>query len=315
MVDDKGYKDTKIFICTGCGKEIVLTKFASQKTCKCDECKKNNVPINQDIVAEALKKNPPRERKKSDGGATKMLPCIKCGKMTEVSKFMSAQKVLCDECKGSVPKSTGAPIKIDRSKLQSVKVAPIEEYEMNGAIIANKNLREVPCPSCKHEYMKPLMVIDWSQFGMVIKYQCQKCYTTVDVSEQCRKPLKRYNPGRRFDYTGQEVRDLGINWVDSSRIANALCVLIKVCEEHNINIDEVFKEFSDTVPPYRDMHDRPVPSGFIVPPDDEWISVVHQAYEVLNAKDTDCETITVSRETASILADKLKKLLGGKTNV
>ena len=45
MADDKGYKDTKTFICTGCGKEIVLTKFASQKTCKCDECKKNNVPI------------------------------------------------------------------------------------------------------------------------------------------------------------------------------------------------------------------------------------------------------------------------------
>ena len=41
MADDKGYKDTKEFTCTGCGKKIILTKFASQKTCKCDECKAN----------------------------------------------------------------------------------------------------------------------------------------------------------------------------------------------------------------------------------------------------------------------------------
>ena len=50
MADDKGYKDTKEFTCTGCGKKIILTKFASQKTCKCDECKANNVPINPQIV-------------------------------------------------------------------------------------------------------------------------------------------------------------------------------------------------------------------------------------------------------------------------
>ena len=60
MADDKGYKDTKEFTCTGCGKKIILTKFASQKTCKCDECKANNVPINPQIVEEALKNNGPR---------------------------------------------------------------------------------------------------------------------------------------------------------------------------------------------------------------------------------------------------------------
>ena len=100
MADDKGYKDTKEFTCTGCGKKIILTKFASQKTCKCDECKANNVPINRQIVEEALKNNGPKVRQKSEG-ATKICNCINCGKPTEVSKFMSASKVLCDVWKGT----------------------------------------------------------------------------------------------------------------------------------------------------------------------------------------------------------------------
>lgn len=314
MGDDKGYKDTKEFICVGCGKKIVLTKFASQKTCKCDECKQNNVPINPDIVAEALKQNPPKERKKSSGGATKICKCIKCGADVEVSKFMSEQKVLCDNCKGgsSAKKIVNAGrLKVDRSKFGEVQMAPMEEYEMNEGVINNRRLREVPCPSCGHEYMKPLMVIDWSQFGMIINYQCQKCYTTMTISEQTRRPLKVYNPGKRFDYTGTEVRDLGISYRDNSRLANALCVLIKTCEDNNINIDEVFKDFSQTVPPYRFENDKPVPRGFVIPPEDEWIDTVHKAYELLNAKDADSNTISVSRETASMLADKLNKLLKG----
>lgn len=300
MADDKGYKDTKEFICTGCGKKIILTKFASQKTCKCDECKANNVPVNPDIVAEALKANPPKERKKSDGGKTKLRPCIKCGKEVEVSKFMSDQKVLCDECKGvtTVKTVNAGRLQVDKSKFASINIAPIQDYEMNEGVIMNKNLREVPCPSCGHKYMKPLMIVDWSQFGMIINYQCQECYTTINLSEQCRRPLKRHNPSKRFDYTGQEIRDLALSYTESSRIANALCVLIKTCEDNNINIDEVFKEFSDSVPPYRDMHEKPVPIGFQIPPEDEWISAVHQAYELL--KDTNAD-----------VANKLNKLLKG----
>lgn len=327
MADDKGYKDTKEFVCTGCGKKIILTKFASQKTCKCDECKANNVPVNPAIVEEALKSNPPKERKKSDGGATKMLPCIKCGTMTEVSKFMSAQKVLCDACKGVAPiKGTGGTqLQVDKSKLSSVKLAPIEEYEMNGEIIANKRLREVKCPACGHEYMKPLMVIDWSQFGLIIHYQCQECYTTINLSEQNRRPLKIYSPGKQFDYTGRQIRELGMSWKESSRLGNALCVLIEICEQNNINIDEVFKNFSDTVPPYRFENNKPVPKGFVVPPEDEWIHTIHQAYELLeNAKRVGSEEdipegsrwIEISDTLATQIADKLNKLLkGGKKDV
>ena len=65
------------------------------------------------------------------------------------------------------------------------------------------------------------------------------------------------------------------------------------------------------IPPYRFENDKPVPRGFVIPPEDEWIDTVHKAYELLNAKDADGDTISVSRETASMLADKLNKLLKG----
>ena len=325
MADDKGYKDTKEFVCTGCGKKIILTKFASQKTCKCDECKANNVPINPDIVAKALESNPPKERKTVSTGVTKTLPCVKCGTMTEVSKFMSAQKVLCDACRGTAPKNTGGvKIQIDKSKLSAVKLAPIEEYEVNGGIIANKRLREVKCPACGHEYMKPLMIVDWSQFGLIINYQCQECYTTISLSEQCRRPMKIYGSDKRFDYTGRQIKELGMNWKDSSRLANALCILIETCEKNNIIIDDVLKEFSDTVPPYKYKNERPVPKGFVVPPDDEWISVVHQAKELLmnahrigNEEDNPegSRYIQISDTLATQIEDKLNKLLqGGQEN-
>lgn len=313
-MDDKGYKDTKEFTCTGCRKKIILTKFASQKTCRCDDCKANDVPVNPDIVAEALKANPPKERKKSSGGATKILPCIKCGTMTEVSKFMSAQKVLCDNCKGTSSSNIGgAKLQVDKSKLGQVRLAPMEEYEMNDGIIADRRLREVKCPKCGHEYMKPLSVIDWSQFGLIVNYQCTECLLIMNISEQCRRPIKIYSPSRRFDYTGRQVKELGMNWRESSRISNALCVLIEACEKNNINVDEVFKEFSDTVPPYRFENEKPVPRGFVVPPEDEWIHTVHSAYELLKNADSDGK---INKDEADTIADKLNKLLkGGQKDV
>lgn len=328
MADDKGYKDTKEFVCVSCGKKIILTKFASQKTCKCEECKANNAPINPDIVAEALKANPPKERKKSSGGDTKMLPCIECGEMVEVSKFMSAQKVLCDKCKGvsSSPGTNNATrLKIDRSKFKNIKIAPLEEYEMDGGIIANRRLREVKCPACGHEYMKPLMVIDWSQFGLIVNYQCPECLLLMNISEQCRRLLKTYKPSKRFDYTGSHIRELGLNHRESSRMGNALCLLIEMCEKNNINVDEILKEFGDSIPPYRFENDKPVPRGFVIPPEDEWISTVHQAKELLmNANRIGSEEdtpegnryIQISDTLATQIADKLNKLLkGGKDDV
>lgn len=314
MNKEESYKETRQFICTGCGKEITLTKFASQKTCKCDDCKRNDVPINPEIVAMALEKNPPKQRKVAqNNGNTKDCPCIKCGNITTVSKFMSAQKVLCDECKGTssvgrLTRGTAPRLKPNMSMLDKSKMMDIKEYEMNDGVIENKRLREVPCPSCGHQYMKPLMIVDWSQFGMVIDYQCQNCYTKVTVSEQCRHQMKRYTAGKQFDYTGTQVTALGMHWRDSSRLANALCVLIEKCKENNIDIDEIFKEFSDSVPPYKDYNDMPVPKGFKVPYRDIWVHTVQSAIDYLGSVDTD--------ESKS-LANKLQVILkedndGGK---
>lgn len=314
MADDKGYKDTKEFICVGCGKKIILTKFASQKTCKCDECKTNNVPINPSIVEEALKANPPKERKKSSGGDTKILPCVKCGKMVEVTKFASAAKVLCDECKGGVSRSGGGRITVDKSKLGSVNIAPLEEYDMSTGVIANERLRKVTCPACGHNYMKPLMVIDWSQFGLVVDYQCQVCYLRMWLSEQTQRPVKIYSPGKRFDYTGRQVKELGMSWAESSRLGNALMTLIGVCEKNNINIDEVFAEYPK--PPYKWENDKPVPTGYVIPPEDAWVSTIENALNTLkNPLDaTSDEYISILADDARLIVDKLSKLLKGDYN-
>ena len=321
MADDKGYNDTKEFICTGCGKTIILTKFASQKTCKCDECKANNVPVNPDIVAEALKKNPPKQRKLVNaGGATKVCQCINCGKDVEVSKFMSASKVLCNECKGVSVSSDIPSMKIDKSKLGAVNIAPLEEYEVNGGVIANKRLREVVCPKCGHEYMKPLSVIDWSQYGLLISYQCPECYLTMTISEQTKYKMKIYNPGKRFDYTGQQIRDLGVAYKDQSRLFNALTTIIQWCDSHNINIDEIFKEISDVLPPYKWFNERPVSKTWQIPPEDIFIKAIQDVIDIINAPigASEDEYISIKADDAKMIVDKLKSLLkedynGGNT--
>lgn len=322
-MEDKGYKDKKEFICTGCGCTEMATKFASQKTFLCKKCKENGVQVNPKYVEMALQKNPPKVRTKSDSGPTKIRPCIKCGEQTEVSKFMSDQKVLCNKCKGVEQKSARVKISVDKSKLKYVKIAPIEDYEMNSGVIANKRLREVKCPACGHEYMKPLSVIDWSQFGLVISYQCQNCYTTIELSEQQKRPLKIHSPSKRFDYTGTEIKDLGISMRQNSRMANALCILIDRCEKNNIDIEGIFEEFSESLPPYRYKNEMPVKKGFVIPPEDRWVDTVHQIYELFkNARrvgsDEDIpegsRNIVISETLANNLADKLKLLLEGEQN-
>ena len=301
-VQDNGYGDKKMFICTGCGKEIMLTKFASQKTCKCDDCKNSNVPVNPDIVAKALAKNPPKERKRVDttpSGATKIRPCIKCGKQTEVSKFMSDQKVMCNECKGidSPEQTKSAPrIQVDMSKLDRSKILPIEEYEVNEICIKNSRLRSVTCPACGHNYMKPIMVVDWSQFGLIISYQCPSCYTTALISEQVNRPIKQHSPGVRFDYTGNQIKDIGVSGAEQSRYVNIIRKLIKQLDENNITIDD------DEIVPFRWKNEKPVPIGFEVPEAEKLLAGINGAINMLNDPSTDAKEIS----------NNLKKLLKGE---
>lgn len=319
---DKGYGDKKEFICTGCGKTILATKFASQKTIKCDECKEKNIPVNPDIVAKALAKNPPKERKKADttpSGATKIRPCIKCGKDTEVSKFMSDQKVLCNACKGV---DTSKPVKgmtqritVDISKLDKSKVLPIEEYEVNEVCIKNSRLRLVTCPACGHNHMKPNMVVDWSQFGLIISYQCPKCLTTMLLSEQADRVIKHHSPGIRFDYTGRQINEIGISGTEQSRYINIIRKLIKQLDENNIKIDD------DEIIPFRWKNEKPVPIGYEVPSTDKLLDKIKHVIDALdNSKrlgepidmPEGSRYIQISHTLAKNLSDELKAVLKGE---
>lgn len=320
---DKGYSDKKEFICTGCGKTIVATKFASQKTIKCDECKANNVPINPDIVAKAMAKNPPKERKKADttsGGMTKIRPCIKCGKETEVSKFMSDQKVLCDECKGvNTPKQANGltqRISVNINKLDKSKMLPIEEYEVNEVCIKNSRLRLVTCPACGHNHMKPNMVVDWSQFGLIISYQCPKCLLTMLLSEQSDRVIKHHSPGIRFDYTGTQINEIGVSGTEQSRYINIIRKLIKQLDENNIKIDD------DEIVPFRWKNEKPVPIGYEVPDSDKLLSKIKSIIDILdNARrlgdpidmPEGSRYIQISHTLAKNLSDELKAILKGES--
>lgn len=312
---EESYKEMRNFICTGCGKEIMLTKFASQKTCKCDECKANNIPVNPNIVAEALEKNPPKERKSANdtNSITKIRPCIKCGKEVEVSKFMSDQRVICDECKGidsvaNVEKNNVQKLSIDISKLDRSKILPIEEYEVNELYIRNSRLRAVTCPACGHEHMKPNMVIDWSQFGLVISYQCSECLTTMTISEQADKLIKRHSPGTRFDYTGRKIEGIAYSGIEQSRHINIIRKLIKQLDEHNISIDD------DEIVSYRWKNDKPIQIGYEVLESDRLLKCLDDTVSILSdgLEMTDnTEYIKISRVSASKLNKEIKSILRG----
>ena len=99
MTKEESYKETKVCKCTSCGVDVTVTKFASAAKVLCPDCKKSGKQPNASILASIPTKKI-EQRSKYGGGDTKVLPCIKCGKEVTVTKFASAAKVLCDECKG-----------------------------------------------------------------------------------------------------------------------------------------------------------------------------------------------------------------------
>lgn len=322
---DKGYSDTKDYMCVCCGKMVTLTKFASAKTAKCPECKESNAQIKQELVDKAISMNPTRSKMRAQssaiGGNTKICKCIKCGIDTEVSKFMSADKAMCPSCKGvSSPKEVkGLAQRIipDMSKLDRSKLLPIEEYETNEICIKNPRLRAVKCPACGHEYMKPNSIIDWSQFGLIISYQCPKCLLTMTVSEQCNRVIKFHSPGIQFDYTGNKIEEIGTSWKDQSRLINIIRKLIKTLDENNIKIDD------DEIVPYRWKNQKPVPIGFEIPESDRLLKQLEIIADTLDNSDRQGSAvdmpegsryITLSDTLARKLSNDIRDLLKGDKN-
>lgn len=263
----KGYDDKKEFTCVCCGKKVMLTKFASAKTAKCPECKSAGKQTNPDLVPTKQVKE-----KAEISGNTKTLPCVKCGTMVEVSKFMSAAKVLCDNCKdgGVIP----SKIKIDVSKVNRDTMPTIEDYNVLPSNIANKKLRDVTCPACGESHMRIVNIMDYSSFGLIIEYQCNSCKLLMTVSEQCKFRCKTRKMGHLYDYSGRAIEDM-IDGMKSTRLYGTLDKLYSVIKEHNIPLEGI--EF----PPYLFEQDKPVPVGFTIPKGDRDIKAIEDAIQLL----------------------------------
>lgn len=281
----KGYDDKKEFTCVACGKKVMLTKFASAKTAKCSECKSAGKQANPELVPVKQPK-----AKSEISGNTKTLPCIKCGTLVEVSKFMSAAKVLCPDCKDSG--TMASVLKVDISKIDRSTMPAIEDYNVLPSNIANKKLRSVVCPACGESHMRILNILDYSSFGLIIHYQCDTCKLLVSVSEQCKFKCKTQKAGHMYDYSGHEIEDL-MDGIKSTRLHGTLDRLYGLVKEHNIPLEGI------ELPPYLYEEDKPVPVGFVIPRGDKDIKAVQDAIQLLEdmqsrmePDDTDFNNIT-----------------------
>lgn len=283
MTREESYKETKVCRCICCGKDVTVTKFASAAKVMCDECKANGAIPNPEFVATAAKSKR-SESRSVYGGDTKICKCTKCGKDVVVTKFASAAKVMCDECKG-IPSGDGEAVVahagevnmnpvIRLDKIDRTIIPDIREYTVTPALFKNPALRHVKCPACGHDDMKILKVMDWSVFGLIIHYQCPKCKLLMSVSEQTKHMVHYRNNGEQFDYSGESIT-AGMSGVEGSRMSMAVMKLIQLCKDNNITIE------ADELPPYLFEEDRPVPVGYRIPRDDAAIKAVDDVLKVL----------------------------------
>ncbi len=307
MSKEEKYKETKICKCIVCGADVTVTKFASALKVKCDKCKKSGAEPNKEIVSTVKAEvNKPIEPRSKYGGDTKICQCIKCGADVTVTKFASASKVVCDDCKGDDPGMYSAkneivlnPV-IDLKKLDRNVVPVLEEYKTTPALIGNSQLRNVTCPACGHKYVKILKVLDWSTHGLIIHYQCPHCKLLVSLSEQCKHLIRYQCMGEMFDYSGESLT-AGAGAVNSSRMSMAVMKLIGLLDANNIKIE------GDDIPPYLYDEVRPVPVGYVIPDGDMAIKTVDDAISALSAIPED-GTITIDATTANNLVNRLKEL-------
>jgi hypothetical protein len=255
---EKGYDDKKEFTCVCCGKKVMLTKFASAKTAKCDDCKRNNVQPNADILA-SIGTVPKSKSGGAPTGDTKVCQCVKCGADVTVTKFASAAKVLCDECKVPGPRLNTdgniQPIRIDLTKLNKDTLPALDEYYILPTIINNPRLREVKCQACGHEFMRILKILDGSDRGMIISYQCPECFTLTTISEQCDHIMSPQKPGHFFNYRGEEIEST-IPAVLDTRIKNIMEKLYTAIADAGIYIEGI------TSPMFTRPYQKLIPYGF-----------------------------------------------------
>jgi len=274
MMEGKGYDDKKVFKCVCCGKDVLLTKFASALTAKCPECKEAKLPPNPQIVSEIKTERDSKKKSRTVAGNDPSVPdgkksakCVQCGKDIFIGKFASAKTCLCDECKG-IPEDDAdyenRP-SIDLSKINRADLPNIDELYVMPQLISNRRLRHVDCPACGHEDMKIIKIIDASPaLGLVIVYQCKKCKTAITLSEQSVHMLCPAPMHKLFNYRAEEIKDFSDTLTDV-RAKNAIDYMMKLCKDNNIDIKGI------DVPEYLgDIMEKEVPNGI----NDNWKSEV-----------------------------------------
>ena len=295
MAKEDAYKETKICKCISCGVDVTVTKFASAAKVLCDKCK-GTVQIVQTTPSAP---KPMESNSKYGGSDTKILPCITCGKDVTVTKFASAAKVQCPECKGEgsgsyseYKESVNTNLKINMKKLDRAVIPPLEEYVATPALVANPALREVECPACGHKHLKILKTIDWSSFGLIIHYQCHACKLIVSISEQATHLIRTYEDGDMYDYSGSSIESLTESAIESTRKNTTIQRLMKILKDNNINVD------GEELPPYLWDNKRPVPVGYVIPETDINIKTIDEAIKRLFDVDV-------------VLSNKLKMVFKG----
>ena len=158
--------------------------------------------------------------------------------------------------------------------------------------------------------MRILNILDYSDHGLIIHYQCNRCKLLVSVSEQCNSKCKTQKLGSLYDYSGHEIEDL-MNSITSTRVHGTLDKLYKIIRKHNIEIEGI------ELPPYKYQEEKPVPVGFTIPRGDKDIKTIEDMIEVLDKSirsgaDVDMPEgtryITISDTLAKQLSSRLKKL-------
>lgn len=118
---------------------------------------------------------------------TKIVKCVGCGKDIEVSKFMSALKARCQDCKNGSRRGSSS----NTSKAPRIDGPP------------NKALSRLCCPYHPDHRMTVIGVIKSSKWGDIVSLQCRVdgCWTLVQISEQHRHmgPLRSKVHGIGFE--------------------------------------------------------------------------------------------------------------------
>jgi hypothetical protein len=151
---------------------------------------------------------------------TKVCKCVDCGTNVEVSKFMSATKVKCSECKEgrktisepqkeeNGPTTTPEPQKtreIPRKAKEDIPIAPVGVGRVDGK--PNKALMNLCCPFHTYQKMEIIGVIKSEKWGDIVDFQCRVrgCWCKVTISQQNQHigPVKTTGDG--LEYEADEV--------------------------------------------------------------------------------------------------------------